>query len=52
MTQKEAEDLLSLNRKRDEIKNNYCKDKQIALLRIPYWEKNNICNILNNNILA
>jgi hypothetical protein len=29
-------------RVRDEIKNNYCKENNIPLLRIPYWEKDNI----------
>lgn len=31
---------------RDTIKNIYCKDNNIKLIRIPYWEKNNIENIL------
>lgn len=31
---------------RDQIKNNYCKDNAIKLLRIPYWEFENIENIL------
>lgn len=26
----------------DEIKNQYCKDNNIALIRIPYWEKDNM----------
>ena len=30
----------------DSIKNQYCKDKNIALLRIPYWDKNNIKQIV------
>jgi hypothetical protein len=34
--------------KNDEIKNNYCKLNNINLIRIPYYEKNNIENILNN----
>lgn len=28
--------------KHDEIKNQYCKNKNISLLRIPYWEGDNI----------
>lgn len=36
----------------DEIKNKYCKDNNIELLRIPYWEINNIDNILDNFICA
>lgn len=30
----------------DAMKNNYCKWNNISLLRIPYWKKNNIENIL------
>lgn len=26
----------------DEIKNNYCKENNIPLVRIPYWERDNI----------
>ena len=33
---------------RDVIKNNYCKDNNINLLRIPYWDYNNIEKILND----
>jgi hypothetical protein len=32
----------------DKIKDNYCKNKNIRLLRIPYWEKKNIPSILQN----
>jgi hypothetical protein len=32
----------------DEIKNKFCKDNNINLLRIPYWEEDNINNILFN----
>ena len=28
--------------KRDEIKNRYCKDNNIKLIRIPYWDYENI----------
>ena len=30
----------------DEIKSKYCRDNNYKLLRIPYWEKENIDNIL------
>ena len=33
---------------RDKLKNQYCKENNIDLLRIPYWEYNNIEKILNN----
>ncbi|WP_226035579.1 hypothetical protein [Aquibacillus saliphilus] len=36
---------------RDQIKNTYCKDNDIPLIRIPYWEFNNIENILDSLIL-
>jgi len=32
----------------DQLKNQYCQKYNISLLRIPYWEFNNIENILNN----
>lgn len=32
----------------DEIKNQYCIDNNIPLIRIPYWEKDNIEYILEN----
>ena len=35
---------------RDNIKNNYCKKHNIDLLRIPYWDYDNIENILNSYI--
>jgi len=34
--------------KHDQMKNIYCKKNNILLLRIPYWEFNNIENILDN----
>lgn len=34
----------------DAIKNAYCEDNNIKLLRIPYWELKNIKNILNTHI--
>lgn len=38
-------------KKRDQIKNKYCKDNDIKLLRIPYWDFDNIENIINEQIL-
>jgi len=37
--------------KHDNIKNNYCISNNIPLLRIPYWEKDNIKDILDNYLL-
>lgn len=34
--------------KHDQLKNDYCKNNNILLLRIPYWEFDNIENILIN----
>ena len=34
----------------DKIKNQYCKDKNINLLRIPYWEGHNIESILTKEL--
>lgn len=34
----------------DRIKNQYCKDNNINLLRIPYWEKDNIEHIILDNL--
>lgn len=35
---------------RDTIKNIYCRNNNIDLLRIPYWEFDNIENILINKL--
>ncbi|MFL0405185.1 DUF2726 domain-containing protein [Bacillus nitratireducens] len=35
---------------RDSIKTNYCKENNIPLIRIPYWEFDNISQILNKEI--
>lgn len=35
----------------DERKNKYCKNNNIRLLRIPYWEFDNITNILTKELL-
>lgn len=37
-----------LIQKRDKIKDEYCNENGINLLRIPYWEKDNIETIINN----
>lgn len=36
---------------RDTIKNEYCKNNNIKLIRIPYWEFDNIENILLKNLI-
>lgn len=37
-------------KKHDVIKNQYCKDNNIDLLRIPYWEGNNIEDIITTKL--
>jgi len=37
---------------RDKKKNEYCKNNNIRLLRIPYYEFKNIENILKNLLLS
>lgn len=41
---------LQKQQEHDKIKDNYCKNKNIKLLRIPYWEFNNIEQILKNTL--
>ena len=36
---------------RDTVKNIYCKENNIKLIRIPYWEINNIDKIINKELL-
>ena len=35
---------------KDHIKNTYCKQNNILLIRIPYWDKNNIDKYLSQLI--
>lgn len=42
-----GEDDLHKQQRSDEIKTNYCKEKNISILRIPYWDFENIDNILS-----
>lgn len=50
MTQKDAEYNLKQIQKRDDIKTNYCKNNGIVLIRIPYFDFDNISNILDRKI--
>ena len=45
-TQEDLED----RQKKDNIKTQYCKDHNIKLIRIPYWEFKNIENILKQKL--
>lgn len=44
--QKTAEEKLKNTQRNDSIKDKYCEENSILLLRIPYWEFNNIERIL------
>lgn len=46
-----GEEHLKTQQMRDNIKTKYCQENNIKLLRIPYWEFNNIDNILNDNLI-
>lgn len=47
VSKERAAENLELVQKHDEIKNKYCQDNSIMLIRIPYWEYKNIRNILS-----
>jgi hypothetical protein len=38
-------------KKSDRLKNNYCKSNNIHLLRIPFWEFNNLNEIIDTTLL-
>lgn len=42
---------IDMVRKHDEIKNNYCQANGINLIRIPYWDINQIEQILNKELI-
>ena len=44
-----SKDLSEIQR-RDKIKTDYCLKNNIKLIRIPYWEKNNIEKILSKEL--
>ncbi len=43
-------DLFDISQTRDKIKNKYCKEHNIKLLRIPYWDFENIDKILSKEL--
>lgn len=43
-------EILLETQRRDKIKNTYCKENNINLLRIPYWESKNIKTIISNHL--
>lgn len=46
MSKEQAKEQLIIIQKHDKIKTEYCKNNNIPLIRIPYWEKNNIESFL------
>ena len=48
----EAQKMLDGIKNRDNIKTEYCKNNNINLIRIPYWDFNNIHNILNEELFT
>lgn len=46
----DAESAFLLNKTKDKIKTDYCKSKNINLIRIPYWEYDNIDKILEKHV--
>ena len=47
---KKALEKLEYTQNNDKIKNEYCKNNNIKLIRIPYWEFDNIESILQNEL--
>lgn len=45
-----ANQIFEYNQIKDKIKNDYCKDNNMRLIRIPYWDFNNIEAILTSEI--
>lgn len=46
-----GEDAMKKTQKHDEMKNDYCRKNNITLIRIPYWESDNIRNYLFNELV-
>lgn len=50
ISDEEALKILEKTQTYDVLKNQYCKENNINLLRIPYWEKSNIEKLINNHL--
>lgn len=48
MTYSDALENFKIVKRHDEIKDKFCKDNNMKLIRIPYWERNNIKAILES----
>lgn len=51
MTEQDAEDNFKIVQYHDKIKDDYCKKNNIPLIRIPYWESENIKEFLFDNLV-
>ena len=49
-TEEEKQYAFHMTQLNDKIKNKYCEENNIYLLRIPYWERNNIETIINHHL--
>ena len=47
-----GETIFAIQQQKDNIKTQYCQDNKIKLLRIPYWDFDNIEEILKKNLLS
>ena len=50
ISDKEAQENFVVTQLHDKIKTKYCNDNNIPLIRIPYWNKNNLENVLVENL--
>lgn len=50
MIKYDTSDKFKIRKKHDYMKDEYCKNNNIYLIRIPYWEYKNIENILHTEI--
>jgi len=51
ISQEKAEENFNKTQKRDVIKTKYCKDNNIRLIRIPFWDFDNIEEVLKREII-
>jgi hypothetical protein len=52
LSEKEKNKIFDTDKKRDQIKNQYCQENNLKLLLIPYWDEKNINKILKMSILS
>lgn len=50
ISEEQAKENLALSKIKDSIKTQYCKDNNIKLIRIAYWDYKNIGNILSSSL--